>query len=308
MKQRANGVNIYLLLYLILYLSISVAGDFFLPSAAIHYVEQFLPLVLGILYLKFTRQPILSTIKVKKVHPATIPLTILFTFCIWPLLSAVNSISLLFSPNLISETVTDSVLQKGVIITLITSALFPAIVEEFTFRGVLYSQYRNERPIKAALLSGLCFGLMHMNFNQFSYAFVLGMILALLIEASGSIIPSMLVHFTFNAVSIVAVFVSESASISSGMIASTTSKTGKITIPIDYSTVLFTALFVLITFLIACRIYRRIAKLNHNWDRISNSRHEMPYTLRPNPKLTDAYFYAFVIICFVMCLLMQFVN
>lgn len=306
MKQRANGVNIFLLLYLILYLSISVVGDFFLPSQVIGYVEQFLPLVLGILYLKFTRQPILSTIKVKKVHPATIPLTVLFTFFIWPLLSVVNSISLLFSKNLISDTVTNNILQKGVLLTLITSALFPAIVEEFTFRGVLYSQYRNERPIKAALLSGLCFGLMHMNFNQFSYAFVLGIILALLIEASGSILPSMLVHFTFNAVSIVGVSVAQTSLISSGMIASTTLKLSKISLPIKDATAILTGALVVVSFFIACMIYRKIAKLNKNWYQIAYSRQERPYALRSNPKLTDAYFYAFVIICFLMCLLMQF--
>ena len=51
---------------------------------------------------------------------------------------------------------------------------------------------------KAALMSGLIFGLMHLNFNQFSYGFVLGVIFAAVVEASGSIYASMAIHFLIN--------------------------------------------------------------------------------------------------------------
>ena len=47
-------------------------------------------------------------------------------------------------------------------------------------------------------MSGLIFGLMHLNFNQFSYGFVLGVIFAAVVEASGSIYASMAIHFLIN--------------------------------------------------------------------------------------------------------------
>ena len=39
---------------------------------------------------------------------------------------------------------------------------------------------------------------MHLNFNQFSYGFVLGVIFAAVVEASGSIYASMAIHFLIN--------------------------------------------------------------------------------------------------------------
>lgn len=47
------------------------------------------------------------------------------------------------------------------------------------------------------------FGCMHMNLNQFIYAFALGVYLAFLVEATGSVFSSMLAHFTLNATSTV---------------------------------------------------------------------------------------------------------
>ena len=48
-----------------------------------------------------------------------------------------------------------------------------------------------------------------MNINQFLYATVLGMILALLAEATGSIIAPMIMHFIFNANSVTLTYLLE---------------------------------------------------------------------------------------------------
>ena len=50
----------------------------------------------------------------------------------------------------------------------------------------------------AILGSALAFGLMHMNFNQFCYAFVAGIALGILLEATGSIFATMTAHFVIN--------------------------------------------------------------------------------------------------------------
>ena len=47
-------------------------------------------------------------------------------------------------------------------------------------------------------MSGLIFGLMHLNFNQFSYGFVLGVIFAAVVEASEVFMSSMAIHFLIN--------------------------------------------------------------------------------------------------------------
>ena len=52
--------------------------------------------------------------------------------------------------------------------------------------------------MQALLLSSMIFALMHMNFNQAAYAFAIGVAMVLLVEATGSIWSSILVHVTFN--------------------------------------------------------------------------------------------------------------
>ena len=72
------------------------------------------------------------------------------------------------------------------------------------FRGVFFHGYRRAGILKAALCSGLCFGLIHLNLNQFCYAFIVGTIMALVVEATGSLFSSMLVHMVINSSSVLA--------------------------------------------------------------------------------------------------------
>ena len=103
-----------------------------------------------------------------------------------PLLSFLNLFSSLFVPNAAAG------------LNILFLAVIPAFSEEFVFRGVFFHGYRSHGFWKAALMSGLIFGLMHLNFNQFSYGFVLGVIFAAVVEASGSIYASMAIHFLIN--------------------------------------------------------------------------------------------------------------
>ena len=87
-------------------------------------------------------------------------------------------------------------------------ALVPCILEETVYRGVFYNEYSKVSPWKGILLSGFLFGIIHGNLNQFSYAFAMGVIFALLIEATNSILASMIVHFFINATSFLAMALS----------------------------------------------------------------------------------------------------
>ena len=93
----------------------------------------------------------------------------------------------------------DDLLSMPVVIILFLVGLFGPFCEEFTFRGVIYGGLRKSGYLFiAAAVSGIWFGLMHLNLNQFSYAMVLGIVLALLVEASGSIYASIIVHAVVN--------------------------------------------------------------------------------------------------------------
>lgn len=307
MKKNPHKVNYFLIIYLILYLSISIIGNVFMSTSVQERVAQFLPLVLGILYLIVTRQPVLSSVRLKSCHPLTFLLIIPFTYCLWPLVSIVNMISLLFSDNIISDTITNTVITDGLAYSILTMALLPAVIEEFTFRGVLYGQYRNHRPVKAIFLSAFCFGLMHMNFNQFCYAFALGTIFSLLVEASGSLFASITMHFLFNATSIFMVFVEQKLI---NLLPDVYSNTADTSLTIQDAITVLPVLLPVATVgcFLAYLLYRKIAKLNGNWAEIQSWRDKEDYRLRPNYKLTGISFYAFSIICLFMCVLIEFIQ
>ena len=84
------------------------------------------------------------------------------------------------------------------LLSMLTVAVMPALFEEFSHRGMLLSGYSKLSSIRAIVLSGLLFGLMHLNINQFFYAFVVGMLLATCALITKSIWPSVIIHFINN--------------------------------------------------------------------------------------------------------------
>ena len=92
------------------------------------------------------------------------------------------------------------------VLDIIVTAMLPGICEEFCHRGMLLNGYKSLGAKKAIILVGVLFGLMHLNIEQFFYASVIGIYLTLLVYLSGSIIPSMIVHFMNNAIGIYLTF------------------------------------------------------------------------------------------------------
>lgn len=83
---------------------------------------------------------------------------------------------------------------------LLVLALLPALCEEIAFRGFILTGLRRAfRPRAAVLLSAFLFAVYQMNVFQFVPHFVLGVVLGLLAVRSGSVLPSILFHLTYNA-------------------------------------------------------------------------------------------------------------
>lgn len=144
-----------------------------------------------------------KALRVKRIKISNVFLLILFAYLIMPLISLINAISLVFSQNEIVGTITNVTDNSPLIVGILTVGLLPAILEESVYRGVLYNEYRKANPKIAIFLSALLFGLLHQNLNQFSYAFALGLIFALVIEATDSILSTMILHFVINSTSLV---------------------------------------------------------------------------------------------------------
>lgn len=82
-------------------------------------------------------------------------------------------------------------------------ALLPAVGEELLFRGFFYNSIKGKcRPIAAMLIVSAVFGLYHMSLIKFFSTSLLGLILVLVAQQTGSIFCSMLIHFLNNAIAV----------------------------------------------------------------------------------------------------------
>ena len=198
--KRQTEVGWVFLCTVLVYLGASqVLSYFTLPSAIRIVIGQLILILPSVIYLIVKKEKVTELLRIRKISIANVILLILFAFLILPILAVCNAFSMLFARNEISVQIEGIVTNVPLFAALILIALIPCILEESVYRGMFYNEFRKIRPLAAVVLSGFLFGLMHMNFNQFAYAFVLGCILPLVIEATDSILASMVIHFTINA-------------------------------------------------------------------------------------------------------------
>ena len=113
-------------------------------------------------------------------------------------------ISVLTSLIMTALGATDSVeIAENPWLALLLHAVLPAVLEEILFRYIPLKLMLPYSPKWAVILSALFFSLIHVNLFQIPYAFAAGVIFALVNIMTGSIIPSILLHFSNNAISVV---------------------------------------------------------------------------------------------------------
>ncbi len=83
----------------------------------------------------------------------------------------------------------------------ITVLIVPPIVEELLFRGMILHALRKYGDGFAIVTSSILFGLYHANFVQIVFAFIAGLVLALVVVRTGSLWISILIHFINNSIS-----------------------------------------------------------------------------------------------------------
>ncbi len=123
----------------------------------------------------------------------------------------VNSLSGVSNTNPVQELV--NMLGSYVGIFLVAVICAP-IFEELLFRKFIIDRVRRFGEVPAVFFSALAFGLFHMNFAQFFYAFMLGLIFGYVYVRSGKIHYTMILHATINFLgSVVPTFIIEKANI-----------------------------------------------------------------------------------------------
>lgn len=115
----------------------------------------------------------------------------------------------------VSEQLNEIIKSSGGLFTqIILFALVPAICEETLFRGFVLSAFRDKKTfgqknekhiVFAIVVSGILFGIMHLDFIRIIPTSILGMVMAYNVYKSKSIFTSVGIHFFNNLLSVLSV-------------------------------------------------------------------------------------------------------
>ena len=152
-----------------------------------------------------TKIPLKELLLLKKLSLKNIILISLIAFLSQPLMSLISSLTSLFFKNDVNETILNYI-NLPFWQMFLAIGIFPAINEEIVFRGIIFNGYKNQPATKACIITGLFFGIMHLNKHQFFYAMVIGILFAYLVKITGSIWASILAHFLINGSQILKVY------------------------------------------------------------------------------------------------------
>lgn len=210
-----NGkkVNLAFLISIILYFLVMFGAAYLFPalmnSMILNNLICELVIVLpGLLFVIFLEKNPAGFLHFQKMKIGTMLVIVPFTLFSMPVISLVNLISQLFTENQ-SVAVMESY-QIGSMPfwrLLLSVGIFGPFCEELICRGIYYRGYRKSgSTFKAMMLSSLLFALLHMNINQAMYAFVMGVMAVLLVEATGSLLSSVLYHMLINSSQIFAMY------------------------------------------------------------------------------------------------------
>lgn len=267
--------NILFLALVLFYL----LGSFFINLVPPKYLNtnflltlgQILIIIPALFYLLLTKFKPIKDIKIKRLKISNVLIIILLTYLCLPLLTFLNYISMFFVENKVVGIL--GVLDGNPLwLNLLFIAVMPAVFEEFVFRGLFYHSYGRRNILRASITSAFLFGLIHLNINQFLYAFAIGIIFSFVIEATGSIFSSVLMHFIFNANSVVIYYLSSKLlNVSdlnlSGQLPDIVSVVDKYQLII---TAVFLALGAIIGTILAILVYYWLCRRNGRLDHVKN--------------------------------------
>lgn len=100
----------------------------------------------------------------------------------------------------------------GFLLCLLSTVAVPALVEEYAFRGLILGSLKRYGEGFAVIASALLFGLMHGNFEQLPFAFLVGLALGFITVKTESLLTAIAVHATNNAVSVIFDFLPDTLS------------------------------------------------------------------------------------------------
>ena len=125
-------------------------------------------------------------------------------FCLFANIAAAY-VDSIFTSFGIDYSIGETDIPKGIfgfLLYTLSTAIVPAVLEEFALRGIVLGSLRKFGDTFALITSSLCFGIMHGNFEQIPFAFMAGLILGFVTIKTGSLRVAVFIHFLNNFISV----------------------------------------------------------------------------------------------------------
>ena len=280
-----KSAGCFSLFYVILYFILSTGMGIFITNTYL-FTNLFygIYLIAAILYLNICGHETKKTLRMHKIHIGSFFLVILLAFTIRPVAGFITMIANLFFQDVTTNTMTQKVMQS-LGLSVFTTAFLPGLVEEILFRG----------------LSALLFGIAHMNFQQFSYAFFLGIVFGCLLEATDSIFATITAHMIFNGSSILLTYAISKVSLF-GVNNLDTANT------VTVSSIIASIPVALIGLILSIFLLVAIAYLNGRLGYIKTWFQKDIRQTWPKKRVTNISFWAAFIVCFLFSIMMEITS
>lgn len=204
------NVAVYILSFVLSFVSRS-AAEFLFEPALMHifqvifsFLGFLLPFVVIFKLADVRISSIISFSKPKKEH--ILPFTLMgLGFCAFSNI-LVNFTESFFSKTNINYDVPQPETPEGIfgfMLVLISTVFIPALMEEFVCRGLILGHLKKYGDGFAVIISSLLFGVMHGNFEQTPFAFLVGLVLGYITIKSKTIWIAVFVHGFNNLISVV---------------------------------------------------------------------------------------------------------
>ena len=208
--KKANRAFLYMILaticFTLLYTVWMIGTMTAMPVMLNNFLSEMMVFIPALAMVLFHGDRISVLVPFKKIRISSALLIPVYVILLFPLVVFLNSLSMLFVNNTVVE-MADQILELPIWQMILSIGIFGPFIEEFVFRGVLLQSYqRTGRIVGSIVLSSILFGMMHLTINQFAYGAAMGIMFALLVEATGSVLSPFLAHALFNTAEVVLMY------------------------------------------------------------------------------------------------------
>lgn len=198
-KDHKSGLWLFALLFLTYLAGNLVIGLFLYDNLGLYHqlIDVLVPCAL---YFLFTRQPVISTLKLNKGLSKKNLWRIFQLFLASFLVKYGVNYLVGALGNIDSGEVTMQIFDMvpDLLTFFIAVAVIPVILEEVMIRGIVLDHFQDVSLLQASVITGILFGILHVDIGQFGYATALGIVMAAVVLITGSLWAGIWFHFLNN--------------------------------------------------------------------------------------------------------------